>query len=378
MIDFSWTQATLPTVTLSLFLYVCFVLCFFRYTRSRVTLNNSISLGLWLYAFVLVVYVCVDNDWYHYQQIISDYDFSARARNHGEKVYGVIARLVDRNYLLFRIIVWGGALLITTLTFKRFKINLNNAVYFIIAAFLLKFSYARATLAMACYFFGFSYLVIPIKKRRILSYLVAILMMWLSTEFHSSCSVLVVLTLGVFLPLNKYVIIGLVIFLPILGLYFKDFLDVVMTSEALSSNEYLYGKMTGYTNQVAQKANLLGIIYNIIQYSVFFAPLIFIVHIIGSGKNRIPVYHLMLYRVTVCIILLSSMFLFVDLETQVFFYRILYMSFIPLVILTIFLYEEGFLRKKYFLMLLFLGIISNLHRILLVLFKIINGTYILD
>ena len=148
MIDFSWTQATLPTVTLSLFLYVCFVLCFFRYTRSRVTLNNSISLGLWLYAFVLVVYVCVDNDWYHYQQIISDYDFSSRARNHGEKVYGVIARLVDRNYLLFRIIVWGGALLITTLTFKRFKINLNNAVYFIIAAFLLKFSYARATLAM--------------------------------------------------------------------------------------------------------------------------------------------------------------------------------------------------------------------------------------
>ena len=181
------------------------------------------------------------------------------------------------------------------------------------------------------------------------------------------------------MPLNTYVILGLVMILPFLGLYLKDFLDVVMSSEALSANDYLYGKMSGYTNQVAQKSNLFGIIYNIIQYGVFFVPSIFMIFLIGSGSNtKIPTSNKMLYRVTICIILLSLTFLFIGLDTQVFFYRTLYMTFIPLTILTISLYQEGILKKKYFFMILFLGILSNLHRILLLIYKLINGTYILD
>ena len=379
MIDFYWTQASLLTTFLCLLLYSFFIIHYYKTCtidlfNSSIPKNNS---WLFIWSAILVIYLCIDNDWYHYQQMVWNYDFSVGAINYGEKIYGLIARIVNKNYILFRIIVWGGALLLSKQTFERYEVNVNAAIYFLISVFVLKFGYARSTLGMACYFYGLSFWTSPLKGKKLLSITIGCLFFWLSTLFHSSCSVLVALTISIFLPINKFTVVGSFILLPILGIYLKSFFDLISLSGSLS-DEYLINRMNSYSDRIDNQANLFGIISNIIMYGTFFIPLIGIVVIVLKDTMRLTCSQLKLFKVTFSLTILSITFLFTGLSTNVYFYRLLFMTFIPISIFVVALYKKGYLTKKYFKLILYWGIVSNLYRILLMIYKISNNTYILD
>ena len=167
MIDFSWTGCTRGLSVFFVFLYTLFVVLYYRKNVTNFSFQkNRGDFLMILFAVVLIIIVAASDqsDWFAYQRIVKDYDFTPGAYHHMEPIYGFIIRIVNRNYLLFRIIVWGGAFLLVGLTFKRFEINQNVSIFLLVTAFLLTFNYARATLAMACYYYGLSFLIKPIKE----------------------------------------------------------------------------------------------------------------------------------------------------------------------------------------------------------------------
>lgn len=113
-------------------------------------------------------------------------------------------------------------------------------------------------------------------------------------------------------------------------------------------------------------------------YGTFFIPLIGIVVIVLKDTMRLTCSQLKLFKVTFSLTILSITFLFTGLSTNVYFYRLLFMTFIPISIFVVALYKKGYLTKKYFKLILYWGIVSNLYRILLMIYKISNNTYILD
>ena len=143
MIDLNWTESTFGIAFTFLISFAIYVMYFYRqYGKNQQWSQNKLNLWLFLFSLILIIVVSANSssDWYHYQQLVKEYDTTLNARNYGEPVYGYIIQFVDKNYLLFRLAVWGTAFLFTFFAFKRFDVNVNVAVYLIVSCYLLKYN----------------------------------------------------------------------------------------------------------------------------------------------------------------------------------------------------------------------------------------------
>ena len=367
MIELNWTELSFGLSLFFNLLFLFFVVVYYKkYVQHPVWNRNKINLGMTLLALLLVIVVSVDGDWFSYQDLVWNYDLSVGAHNHGEPVYAYIISFVNKNYLLFRIIVWGGAMVLAALSFHRFEINVNVALFFLVAVFLIKFNYERASLAMACYFYGFSLFVKPIRKNMVITVILIDLSFFGAYSFHHSTIVLLFLTVVAFLPLEKpFVWIPVLILLPfmslLMGVYFNlaDFID----------NEYVLNKYTGYLAETAESNNIFGVMSNIISYAAIFVPLVVSIIVFFKNRKNIDMSIVRLFRLTVMITIFASSFLFMRLNSTILFYRYLFMTMIPLTILSVYLYSREFISRKTFSVIFIVGAFSNFYKLLYCLYR---------
>ena len=364
MIDLSWTELS---VGLALFFnasYARYILSYYRRYSTRFLCNkSSLNKSLVFFSLLLIIFVSSgsNSDWYHYQDMVWNYKFYDGAHNHGEPIYGYIIQFINKNYLLFRLIVWGGAFLIVIRTFKRFELNINTAIFFLIAVFLLKFNYARASLAMSCYFFALSFLIKPEKAGMILNLVVAALFFWAAYEFHHSLLPVILLTSAVYIPLDKPIVaISLIITIPSFASYVFSHLNLLSNFV----NEESIQKLGGYIQQETEQANFFGQIRNVIQYGAFVLPLIIDILTVFKHKKVVEISIQRLLRITIAITLFAIMFLFMNIQSTVFTYRYLFMTFIPLTIISVHLFQSGIMKKRLFCLILLWGIGSNVYELL--------------
>ncbi len=355
MFDFSWSEHTLGNVLYCSILYALFVLLYFkRYIQREALQSTKYNYSLLSVALLLIITACIDTDWFHYRDMVLEYDLSSDTLNYGEPIYWFVIKLVGKNYFLFRMIVWGGAFLMAVASFKRFEININNAVFFIVAVFLVKFNYGRATLGMASYFLGLSFLLVS-TRRLFLNVLLAVVFLWGSYEFHHSMLLLIFLIPTVVLPIDKASFsFILLLLLPFIAYLFKSNLSLVDYIE----DEYILEKMDKYMEQKGAVSNIFGIIQSVIGYGVFIVPLVIDSVVIFKKHNKIGNFILKLYRIMISTAFLAVIFLFMNLESNIFVYRVLYMTFIPLTILTVYLFEQKLLSKSSYKFIVIWGIVA--------------------
>ena len=359
MIDLTWTELT---VGLALLFFVSFAIYIASYYRRYLTLSlnskSRLNTGLAFFSLILIIFVSSgsNSDWYHYQDMVWNYKLYAGAHNHGEPIYGYIIQFINKNYLLFRLIVWGGAFLIVIRTFKRFNLNINMAVFFLVAVFLLKFNYARASLGMSCYFFGLSFLLRPKKTKKILNIVVVALFFWGAYEFHHSLLPVILLTIAAYFPLDKPIFtILLIITVPLLASYVFSHLNLL----SHFINEENLRKFEGYVQKETGPANFFGQISNIIQYGAFILPLGIDILSVFKNQKKVEIPIRRLLRITIAIVLFSLMFLFMSLPSTVFTYRYLFMTLIPITIISVYLYQNFMIKRRLFSLILLWGIVSN-------------------
>lgn len=374
MFDFTWTSPTYWSSIYCVLGFVCFISTYQKkYTTDVVPGRVRLDKGLAFFSLLLAMTISVDGDWYHYQTLVWDYDFSPYAHNHGEPVYGYLIKFLDKNYFLFRLVVWGAALWISYRTFRRFRLDVNVSVFFLMAVFLLKFNYARSSLAMACYFYGLSFVLIRTKWWRTYDFILAALFLFLCYSFHHSCLLLIVFTFVIFIPINKYTVAGAVVLLPLLSGLTSYYLNLFLDDKELLSNEYLQTKLTIYSKREYGGANIFGKIYNTIQYGAFYIPLLITTVSIFKNRFRVekPVFDV--YKVMLLVVIFSITFVLVNVNLMTFYYRILFMTLIPLTIITVYLYQSRILSPKWFHVIVWWGIVSNMYRILYCLYTVILG-----
>lgn len=331
MIDITVSECSKGMYLFCFLYYMVITFCYRkRYNTLTYTANMNINAGFFFMVLIYLLLSFRNGDYWHYREFVVNFDEFWMP---SEPLYDSLATFVGRNYLLFRLVVWGAALCLYLKIVKRFKLNRNTTLYFLFTVYILFFEYARASLAMAVFFLGLSYVLKP-SSNAFFSTVFGIAIMVSSYFFHHSMLVLIILSLVCLFPVNKHIYIVAFICLPLLAYFVKYVLESFL-GIGLNSMEVIYNKMEGYSEYEATELSILETIRSVWKYSLFYIPLAISSVVVFAKKNQgsLPSFIKRLYSITYAIILFATCFLFMGFDNNIMYYRFLYMSMIPLSIL---------------------------------------------
>lgn len=347
MFDFPMTKSSIWT---ALYITVVYILILANYRKDvfhpfvTTVGRRKRNTAVFLIGFFIITH-CLRGDFFHLMEAIYEFNFIP-----GEGVYSVemfyyyLAMIVDKNYFLFRVTVWGGAYAIFCYIVKRMELPVYYMAIIIFATHVITFSYARATLAMATYFLGATFLCHPIKRKSI-GYIIGFILILLSPQFHTSAWIMVLLTFMLFVPVNKWTILLSIACLFLITNIVKDYMGMVMLSS--STDEYMARRLSSYSERETERG-IASIILAIFEYSSFYIPFICSsICIIRSRKKRLISKDVFLYyKIAAGLLLASSIFYIMGSSYVTFYYRILFMTMIPSTIIVGRLYKDGILSHR--------------------------------
>ncbi len=356
MFDFTITQPSQISSLFCCIVYYAIVIINWQRFGYEIRYQNRywpILIGIILYA----VTMWIPGDWFSYQEWVKT---PYTLNEDKEAPYIFLRTFLNHNYLLFRIVVWGGAAFMLSLAFRLLRLDVKSGLFFFFSMFALLFSYARVSLAMAFFFLGYCLViqVIEEKKNPILLLGGAALMV-VSVYFHRSMIVPLALSLISLIPFKKktillYVILAAVFFY-VGSKYFNYFL-----AEGYISNDDLLWKLDSVSSENELQRNLNGNIKEFLKYASVFVPFVCITFALSRKESRmnLPVKVYKLYYF-VLFVIASALAMLIAFPNIVFFYRTLYMSIMPMSIILSFLYQYNLLRKIEWRLSLFTGIMFN-------------------
>lgn len=357
--DFPMTESSIWTESYCLSIYLLVLISNFKSGLTHpfsCRINHDKQIITVIVIGFAIITFCELGDFYHLMKHLRTNGFTEDSTNFGvEYIYGVIGSIVDKNYFLFRTIVFGGAYALYCKTAKRFGISNYYAALFMYISHAVLFTYARATLAMSIYFYGLSFICVPYKKNKLLGYVFGATLIFLCKEFHTSTLILIILTPTLFLPFRKWSILLLLISIPTVAVIFKDYFEGFIESGL--ADDYLSHKFDRYVERESS-IGIARIIIDTLSYSTFYIPLLFstIIIFFKNTYSIIPSNIFTLYKVTFSLMFVSASFLFFGETFYTFYYRTLYMSMIPLMIIVLRLYKDGYMSKKTLLLCVLPGI----------------------
>lgn len=366
MFDFPYTE---PSIVTTGYYILCFLVVWRCNYSSLLTARNSFrkisKKRFWIVVMGLIVCTAgLSGDFFSYMHDVHNYSFVRGEVNYMEKIYGIFVAFANKNYLLFRLQIWGGAYILFCLTAKRMNVNVYNAALYLFLTHCVVFGYGRVTASMAIYFFGLSFFCRPLKTSHILSYAIGISLLLISLQFHTSAYIMVIMTLMIFVPLTRWSFILSLCAMPLLVWGFTSFFSS-FNFEALG-NERLLTKLTSYQKMQNSELGFAALLSNTLQYASRYIPVWFIAKGITDPKTRVRLGRpiVMMSKVLFGIIMSATCFFFMGEAFQVFAYRVLSMSMIPTCIVVVEMYRQKVLSQKHFKWCLWSGIYAILYMML--------------
>lgn len=300
----------------------------------------------------------VNTDFFGYMTLVKSY-YPGIGGYHMEKVYEYIIQFTNNNYLFFRVFVWGGAILCFALATKVYKVDTTLSMFIMFLLYTNIFSYARVSLAMAVFYFGLSVLSSSLEKKRIVFLFLGLAIIASSYLFHKSMIIMIMLTGFYFVPISRKSIVPIVALILVVGVASDLIMNNLMIQLSDLGDEQLVEKMERNNEVLAGRkqisASVFGWILLVWEYLTFYIPFLIISKIMLNKSNNIESRSMVgLYRLTFFVISFSTMMLIFGTQSFTYFYRFLYMSFIPLSILTAYLIANGYMSKSKYRIIIYL------------------------
>ena len=281
----------------------------------------------WFFLLFLCLYSLYSGDWLHYREKLDFYEMYSFSGL--EPVYDMILFQIEGRYILFRFIVWGIALLLLRTLFHRLAINSFRMLGFFVIWGILFFAYARVSLGLSLLFYGYSFWVKPTHKMRFIGYLWGTVCVFSSIFCHKSLVVLVLLLPFTLIYLYRkrflFYCCCCIILLFIFNNLILPYIDIYLSQ--LDGTEYFSAE--SYARPFGKKivdASVRSPLFILMAYLVY--------ELVWKKKQKEFSWEIQRYFVFVILIFLTSLTLFFsDIKSQVLFYRVLYMIFIPFAII---------------------------------------------
>lgn len=312
--------------------------------------------GLFCVFFILyAVFYCINPDYFRYREWlnVTNTDYWTKEIFYIYTVQICLNLPFSYPFEVFRLIVWGGGVLIVYQTFRLYRElllpGLTMLLLFVFHAGV--FCYARASLAMAVYFIGIALYLI---HNKLVLKLLGIGIALTSFYFHREMLIGIAVLLCLFIPLEKKRITFLSLFLLLIAITAisfvssnLEFLNLIFDNDDISS------KMEDFNNQeqgVLRLSTFIG-------YLKYFYPFYLITK--SFWKRKLPYPILGIYRATYGILMAAVAFMIVFGVRNIYAYRTLYISMIPLSLLIGYGYYHGHFTRKQFWIMMILALLSN-------------------
>ena len=301
--------------------------------ESTKTRKNSLFV---LYALCLI-FAFDSGDFYSYWNgFVLEAQFVNVEIDNYELVYNWFGDVVNGNYILWRSVIWGLAILFIYWTSLVLKLNNRG---FLIAIALFGFGldcYSRGILGHTMLLFG---AVLFVDKRsNMLTKIIGLTLVCVSYYFHKSMYVNIIFAVLALFPFGKKTVLLSLIAFPFLTTIATYLINGIVSGELeLALGEGVGGvgdRTKGYASQERMQSNLLGIIGKIVKLTPEYLTLFYlyykvIVQKIFSKEKRERVYTY-LFRLTYVAFYIASLFYFVETSSWI-YERFKYMGFFPLV-----------------------------------------------
>ena len=376
----NFAHGTTFALNLYCFLLYCFLLLISLkgnvvelYTKDNYR-TRTVLLFCGLLLFALTSFV--GDDFFHYYDFMSEY----RGQVFGDQEFGLEAfyqyliSYIDGNYFLFRLVVWGGSLVLTTYATKKFDANIYHTLYLILAGFIITFSYARATLAMATFYVGAVLVSVASEeniKKRAIHTILGFAIMACSMYFHRSMlAVLALAFCWLFIPWKKQITRFSLLLFPILVMICSfimktAFEELFVVANTVEDDSGTLLRAEYYAEQDVVVNNVNGLIRLAFHYAAFYLPF-FIIGITTLSKGvveQMSKRSIWLYQIIFLIFIFATSFLFMEADMGTLLDRYLYMSFIPMTILIAYMKDSGLLKRERYMLIVATFILSNLFQL---------------
>ena len=174
-------------------LSVLLIMCVWKVRQYPHRLSNEEILFALFLCLLFYLFPMAGSDFYKYKEFVemsgyTDISTIPQYYLHYEKVYYAIVNIVHNNYFLFRLVVWGGSLLLYWLTAKRLELDKSTFVFYLGTCIVPLTAVSRVCLAYAIGFWGFSLLVKPKTRKgsNFFSFIIGVVLILASILFHRS------------------------------------------------------------------------------------------------------------------------------------------------------------------------------------------------
>ncbi len=310
---------------------------------------------------VYTLFFCINPDYFSYRDWMDKPLFMDWDREQFYFYLILFCRWLPINYPfeLFRLIIWGGALLLVLYTARMYRKLLMPVLVliFLFVFFSDRFCYARASLAMAVFFTGVSIFFWG-KKRWVK--MCGLVLAICSYFFHHELIVGIGLLPSILFPFEKketiyYSLILLAIAIAAIT-YINSNLGLM---ESVFGNDDMAQKIDHFNN----REQAVFRVSTFVVYLNIFYPFALITRFFYQ-KKHLPKPIIGIYRITFAIILVSIAFFIVSGPRSVYTYRVLWIAIIPVSILIAYCYKKKGFKSYEIAIMLFLALLSNSVRII--------------
>lgn len=312
---------------------------------------------------IFCIYAFYDSDYFHYKAVLKA--IINGNSTHVEEFYKVLSKWTGDNYSLFRLLIWGPALLLFYSTIKRLKLPIALSLLIFSSLFITLFAYGRVALAISVIFYGLSLIVSPLKSSKILSIIIGIVLLACSYFLHKSSifGILIVVISMIPYTLKRNQIRIFLISYPFLITLAALLLNNLST---LGLNSILDVETTQYyLNTNASKSGLGRLIQSILTYSPYYLGCyITLLNVWNKSYRNWPRSIKAFSHSGILITVISTLFAFdLNANTSIIYYRFLYFGMIPFSIILTFLWQKK-VNVKLTKLALIVGTIGTVYKLI--------------
>lgn len=336
-------------VLISILLY-CLLCVFSVHDRSQVSKGASFVVHIGILLFC--VFAFWSQDYYSYLEFLKAIDFrfpDAEQQTHIEPLYVWIGYFVKGDYTLFRLCIWGVSYILFLKSLQNLGIYNRQVIALFIVYFLLIFSYARVSLGMASLFYGVS-LLLKSDKNRILNIFIGLAMLFLAYNAHKSMFVAIAVLPFIILRLNKYTLmilaIGVMLFAWLYGgVFVSDMLHTNTIDDEYG--EFIQESAASYFTADTVEWGIASQLISITQIISLVCPIIYCYANANVFKYVSTNFMLRCFvNYSTILLLIGISFGLVLSFNSPISYRLMFMAYIPNIIITCTLYKNQVLSQK--------------------------------
>lgn len=340
------------------------LLCVVGIIASNYKYRLSQASNWWIFALVLLVCIIpTGGDYVHYKTVLDEFKSSGFTANLEEGYIPILQ--ISWNYTVFRIIIWGGALLLLPVIFRRLGIFMNTGLFFFAFLFVYIFSYARVSLAMSFVILGYSFLIGSTQKDFKINFirvLTGVIILYFSIFFHKSIGFMILCIPLSFLNLKSRHFIILAVLFPLLVYVANHYLiDYLFELQYVEDNELLSEAITVQSEGSKMVYGLGKNLGQFLLYSPLYLLQLFFQYDIHKGKITVNKNQKRVLDFAFFIVYLSSVFAFLDFGTRVMYYRFLFMAYLPTIIACSSILNDQILYRKKYKQVMIIAIVAQVY-----------------